>query len=550
LSAAINNDIIAGLTGTALLYICLLVLQDGLHKGVSVWMGIIFGLGVLSKIHLAALAPVIILTLVIAARRQRDPEPGKSGWNLWLRSSLIVSCIAGVMTGWWFVRNWLLYGDLTGMSRLNALWGGRTPDGNFWALQQGLPYLWSSLWGRFGYGQIPLPSPFYWIVAVFCVVGILGHLRVKSRMISSAVLGVFLLAILLFLGIVSYYILIQPAGAMGRFLFPVFPIFTVLVIAGWAKFVPSSRLLSGFVVLGMACFSVIALVDYWYPAVSYPPRAQHDSPLPDIQFGGIAQVGEISLYPQEISPGEPVFLSVTWHPLATNAVPTTVFVHLIDEAGAVIAQRDTWTGLGRAATTSWRVGRSFVDTYRIDVPASVYNPNTASVRFGLYSTTERLAIYQLNNGELLQGAAPGGEVKITALDGQWPNPLDVNFDNQVMLVGYTIEPRHLLAGETLTLTLFWNTVRKLDVDYAVFAQVLGQDWRVWGSQDGGNPGWQTGVVTAEKRMITLIPETPSGTYPIQVGVFDDRGRLPVVTPDGRHLDDRVLLGPVRVDESE
>ncbi len=562
LSAAINNDVISGLLGTALLYACLVLLQDGLSKGVTLWLGILFGLGVLSKIHLAAFAPVIVLAVGIAVWRQRILENGKSWWVHGLKACGLIFVIAGLMTGWWFVRNFILYGDLTGMNRLNELWGGRQASGNFWALQQGLPYLWSSMWGRFGYGQIPLPSVFYSATGIFCAVGLIGHLKSGTKNGLAGGLAVFTLAVLLFLAIVSYYILIQPAGAMGRFLFPIYPIFAVIVIAGWAKLVPSERLLTVCVLTGMACFSSISLVTYWYPAVGYPASVTHVSPSPgSLQFASadmassVAQVSDISLFPESIHPGEPVFVTVTWYPLEITSEPYSVFVHLVDDAGAVIAQRDTWPGLGRAPTTSWRVGGSFVDVYRIDVPESVYSPNHATVRFGLYNTAGRLPLTELVTGDSLPEGAVGGEVEITALDGvaqsgQWPNPLAVNFDNQVELVGYTIEPRRLKAGQSLSLTLYWETLRDPDSNYAVFAQVLDQNWQVWGSKDGGNPGWKTGAVTTEQRIITLLPETPAGTYPIQIGVFDARGRLPVVTEDGRHLDDRFLLGPIRVDAAD
>ena len=56
-----------------------------------------------------------------------------------------------------------------------------------------------------------------------------------------------------------------------------------------------------------------------------------------------------------------------------------------------------------------------------------------------------------------------------------------------------------------------------------------------------------GEVVQDVRRITTLPETPPGSYPVQVGLFyEGSGRLPVVAPDGRPLDERVLLGPVRV----
>ena len=45
------------------------------------------------------------------------------------------------------------------------------------------------------------------------------------------------------------------------------------------------------------------------------------------------------------------------------------------------------------------------------------------------------------------------------------------------------------------------------------------------------------------------PETPPGSYPLQVGLFHSEiGRLPVIAEDGHYLEERVLLGPISVRE--
>ena len=41
---------------------------------------------------------------------------------------------------------------------------------------QGLPYLWSSLWGRFGYGQLPLPQMVYQVTFYLCALALVGYL--------------------------------------------------------------------------------------------------------------------------------------------------------------------------------------------------------------------------------------------------------------------------------------------------------------------------------------------------------------------------------------
>ena len=114
---------------------------------------------------------------------------------------------------------------------------------------------------------------------------------------------------------------------------------------------------------------------------------------------------------------------------------------------------------------------------------------------------------------------------------------------------HIVVPRSLRPGETLTLTLYWQPQRQPDYDYQVFAQVIDPAWQVWGSKDGRGPGWEPGQVVTETRRITLLPETPPGSYPIQVGLFySGVGRLPLLAPDGHYVDERVLLGPIRVNE--
>jgi hypothetical protein len=49
--------------------------------------------------------------------------------------------------------------------------------------------------------------------------------------------------------------------------------------------------------------------------------------------------------------------------------------------------------------------------------------------------------------------------------------------------------------------------------------VLDSEYHVWGSRDGGGVTWTPGSVVTETRQITLLPETPAGSYPLQVGLF-------------------------------
>jgi len=444
----------------------------------------------------------------------------------------------------------MLYGDLTGMRVVNELWGGRPAVGNWWAIRQGLPYLWASLWARFGYGQIPLPSGVYTAIAIVCAFSLLGY-AVPGRRLTAEVAILLLLTIALYTGIVLYYMLIQPAGAMGRFLFPAFPAFAILLVGGLHGWLRASARTAACAGGLMAALLTVAFGGYLWPAVSYPPRptalpAVESSPT--IQFGDVARVLAVEANPAHVRPGEPVWVQVTWQPLQPTVRPYAVYIHLIDEIGAMVAQRDTWPGLGRAPTTSWRAGRAFVDTYRLDVPEAAYTPNRATVRLGLYEQEwGRLPLLVDGVAVSPDQSLEAGLVEIAALPGAWPNAQFANFAGEIAFVGYTLEPRSLSGGDTLTATLYWQVLTEPRYDYAIFAQVLGAEYRVWGSHDGGGVAWTPGDVVTVTRHITLLPETPPGSYPLQVGLFhQETGRLPVVAPEGHYLDERVLLGPISV----
>ena len=60
---------------------------------------------------------------------------------------------------------------------------------------------------------------------------------------------------------------------------------------------------------------------------------------------------------------------------------------------------------------------------------------------------------------------------------------------------------------------------------------------------GGHPEWTTGVVT-DTRQIALIPETPAGSYPLNVGLVTNGQRSHVIGESGQILGDFVSLGPI------
>jgi hypothetical protein len=75
-------------------------------------------------------------------------------------------------------------------------------------------------------------------------------------------------------------------------------------------------------------------------------------------------------------PGGTLDLTLYWRTLDRPSRPYTVFTHLIDGGGRLVAQQDNWPIQGQWPPTCWRPGDRVADPYRIqlpeELPAGVY----------------------------------------------------------------------------------------------------------------------------------------------------------------------------------
>ena len=236
MSGAINNDVMAALAGAAVTLASVRLLRDeqGLRSRWGIILGVLFGLALLSKSNLAAMIVSIEFALTWVAWRKKQ-------WRHWLYANLLLVSFTMLVSGWWFLRNQMLYGEPTGFQRLTELWGVRDPSQSLGVAIFELPYLWTSLWGRFGYGQVPLPQLIYdilWWLAVFAAAGLLIpiFLRQKNEIREYGVyLVLLLLNVALFFAVIFNYLLVSPAGPMGRFFFPALPSLALLLFYGLSR---------------------------------------------------------------------------------------------------------------------------------------------------------------------------------------------------------------------------------------------------------------------------------------------------------------------------
>jgi hypothetical protein len=255
--------------------------------------------------------------------------------------------------------------------------------------------------------------------------------------------------------------------------------------------------------------------------------------------------------PDEIVPGKSVAVSLRWQALAEMDRDWSVFVHLNDPAvNAPVVQRDMFPGQGLVATRLLAPGDSVTDRYVLTVPTTALAPAELTMSVGLYDfqTGERLKA-----GDGLE-APEVAQVSLAPLTGAAPNPLSVNFEDKLELVGFDMSERRLVPGEAAQLNLYWRPMGDLDVDYTLFAQIVGEDTTRWASQDLPllTSEWSLGDVQKVSLAMDVSPEAPAGVYPLIIGLYTRSGdgafiRLQTVTAEGRLTDDFLPLTHVRID---
>ena len=121
---------------------------------------------------------------------------------------------------------------------------------------------------------------------------------------------------------------------------------------------------------------------YTRPAGTAPARAPRIS-LESVIGDGINLVG-YDLLPDDIHAGGSLYIQYHWQVTAQPSRDWTIFSHVVDSSGTVVAGFDSQPGRGTLLTTAWQPGWRVLDEYEIVLPADL-PPGDYQLRMGLYS---------------------------------------------------------------------------------------------------------------------------------------------------------------------
>ena len=256
LGSYVNSDIAGILSNILVFWFCWEVInRDKMNLKLLILGGVATGLVLLSRIN--EYPVLVLLPWVFLVRWWTRKLPFKSVFL----EAVLVCLVAFIVSGWWFIRNWVLYGDPTGgfviwklwwsfSTRLNPRQMGLSPLVLLFGHVYGQNWLWSSFasfFGSFGYMAIWFPKWVYLAVVGLMVGAGLGVVRrfkkvvrnwrseAKAKLLFWTGVGGVVLTTLLLSGWTSWTNGFQP---QGRYWFAFYYPYVVGLVYGFTSLFP------------------------------------------------------------------------------------------------------------------------------------------------------------------------------------------------------------------------------------------------------------------------------------------------------------------------
>ena len=586
LSSSVTNDVavvaLSALSAVALGRLLRSLTHESLDVRGALWLGLCLGCGILAEVSLLSVgaAALGILLLYLLVNRRATPRPSWSNLGL-------PGLVAAVISAPFFVRNLVIYGEATGLRRMDEIWGRREPPMTLAEMLREAPNIWTSFWGRFGYGQIPVPNAIYWACFVITAIALVGLALALVRQVRTCPLvskwpygipwrdsriWLFAYAGLLAITLIAAlfrYAGISPTGSFGRESFASLPADAVLLAAGWTAVVaPDRRRAIALSVSSlMLLFSIWILVTVLRPAYVLPTRAFATSGGPvaeqaGLRVGDVATLTRVTLLNPTLTPGQDALVEVEWLPLRQTATPLIFFARLVGPNNMLLADRSSYPGLGRTSTAFWEPGEAFTDRLRVPVDADAGRavaPAQVRLWVGLYDRKADTILPAVDwpsgnpdPGIVAEGKLPPEPGRLS----QAPSPALAKFGDNLELSAAHL-PTTVQPGAIAPIALKWTVLNPLPDSCKLFIHLAPADqYQPVAQVDepimrDRYPShlWAAGEALEDGHQFHIPPTLAPGTYRFLIGVYNEAPgwpRLPVVTPAGLAPENAFVLGTVQV----
>ncbi len=423
ISSAVNNDNLLNMLYTIGTWQLLRTLSRPEEKRQWVYIGLLIGASFLAKINgglvIGAVAGLVLLYLAFERRSSK----------FFFEKLGIMVAFALLVSGWWFVRNQVLYGDPLGYRVFNEVFAvvlRQTPL-QWQDIRKFLSVQFHSFWGKFGWMNVSSP---YWLHLIYrglTFAGLLGlgfqafyHVTGKRR-VSSEQLALSAWLAISAIAQEAYMVWVITrcieSCYQGRYLFAVIAPLMILLSWGLMGLLPQRRwtwlrgLALGGLGVGLAALAIFVPFKVIAPAYKIVPLPQWRLwTLPyktDFDVNGLFKLKGYALAQTDVSD---ITLTLYWQ--ATHRMETrySVSVEVLDADGQVLARQEHVPGEDQGyPPTRWLAGDILADAYRFAMPAPLSGP----YRF-------RIAVYDATIGQVIAVGAQGQAREFIVLDQHLP----------------------------------------------------------------------------------------------------------------------------------
>jgi hypothetical protein len=599
-SSTVNNDnLIIPLCTLSLLWMVRMIkassdttLASGRRMRRHAVLGGILGLAALTKATGIGLLPLAAGTIFWEAWQRPSHTSLKERAVFFAKSLMVTAVPLLAISGWWFYRNYRLYGDWLGLNAFYAVLGTRDVPASLAQLWQERFSFAAGYWGNFGGLTIPLPDWIYHTLNIAAMIATLGLVIQFAKWLfgSSVTAPKTLSRIIAQLWPFNWHNLTAaramawawPAAVLvswvrwatttwssqGRLIFSAIPMWSLgltLGLSSWvpkrwkrhAKLVPLS-LSVGLFVLTVASLPMWILPTYRPPALNREPEpAEYDMQPLDVSYSDALRLLGYEINTQEVQPGEPVEFRLLWQTISATAVPHSIFIHVLGQEERIVTQRDAYPGRGLMSTAQLEHGATWIENYAISIPVMAYTPDTLALRVGVYNTATGARLPTTDQGNT-QSEVTFGSVAMPSQKTSIPNPLEIRFGHGIVLQGYELGGLSVERDGTLPVTLYWACESPVDDDYTVSVQLLDAQWRKAAQSDGWpqngaapTSSWKAGQRITEKRHLDIASDAVPNAYDLQIALYriNESGELihlPIVWHKGQMPSQSVTLTRIRI----
>ncbi|HXF69498.1 MAG TPA: DUF2142 domain-containing protein, partial [Thermoflexus sp.] len=442
IAGSVNNDVAVNSLAPMVLYFIARIWRLGLRWKDVIMLGVGLGAAALAKLSGLLLWPVAGAALLIRTLRERRAR--SQWWALPLPFT-----IAALISGWWFFRNWQLYGDPTGLSMMLAIAGRRSATmGDLIREWEGFR---RSFWGVFGGMNVVMPSWIYTALDLWASLAGLGFLafllfspamrRPENRWLWVGLLGYIALV---FAGVVRWTSMTM--ASQGRLMFTALGPIALSLWVGWEHWtrrIPfrSLRWLAwAFPPAFLGTLALAAPVLWIAPAYQPPPAPTPEelAALPvrlDTAFGGKIRLIGLDAKPHRLQPGQAMDVWLYFETLGPTETDWSLFVHLLDDLDIIIAQHDGYPLQGLSSTRLLQPGQRWKEHVRLQIPRAAVAPSSLALAIGFYDLRTGQRFPADHEGKLMGDHIRLPIGRLEPGRGEVPNPIEYRFGGAIELIG-------------------------------------------------------------------------------------------------------------------